>query len=453
MSLGGREIREMNNDDKKPSRAPRYRIAQPPPQPLPDHSILGDLDEPLARVLWRGLRDVREWGVATPTQRGELFSQPGAEFREAMLFASVQAPALADAIGTLASLRTSPRVITTRDLVEACVTVRDWADNRGLVVTALAYAEAAAGLDLDNPILACDAGKAARRAAFADHAESWFDRAIKLAARLKNRREQIRALLGLGALMREIGRFQEAREFIGRASNMAASTRRNRQAAESSHDLLAIAIEDGSYDECEAYVLDALRTYPIHHPSIPRLVHDWAFYLVRRSLYCEAVPLLVAIVPTARRPELKMLYQGTLARAAAGAGRRRLYDESVRGVVALSGVHQEFAAAALANSAEGARFFHEWDRAEGYAARAVEIASERAEVDVQRGALEILDAIATREAAEPQALPPAGSRVEAITGQVMALMHQRQKPPRRPVETDRDTDQGAGEAPKDAHPS
>lgn len=443
----------MSNEDQNPKRVPRYRTSAPPPSPIPDHHILGDLDEPLARVLWRGLRDVREWSAATPAQRGRLFSQPGAEFREGMLFASGQAPALADAIGTLASLRTSPRVVTTRDLVEACVSVRDWADDRGLVHTALAFAEAAAGLDLENPILACDAGKAARRAAHADRAESWFDRALTSAARQKNRREQIRALLGVGALMRETGRYEAAREFIGRASKMAASTRRNRQAAESSHDLLAIAIEDGSFDECETYVLAALRTYPIHHPSIPRLVHDWAFYLVRRALYEQALPLLVAIVPVARRPELKMLYQGTLARAAGGSGRREVYDEAARMVVALSGVHQEFAAAALANSAEGARFFQEWERADGYAARAVEIARERGEADVHRGASEILDAVTARAAPEPQALPPADSNVESVTRRVMALLRQRRKPPRRPVETDRDTDDGPGEVNRETPPS
>lgn len=431
----------MERDERSESpskRAPRYRIAQPPPTPLPDYTILGDLDEPLARVLWRGLRDLRDWTGAAPAERGHLFGDSPAEFQESTLFASARMPALADALGTLAALRLSPRIVTTRDLVQACVDVRDWADKDGLVHTSLAYAEAAAALDLDNPILAAQAGKAARRAGLPDRAESWYDRAEKSAARKRNRREQIRALLGHGSLMRETGRYQEARELIGRASQLAASTRRNRQAAESSHDLLAIAIEDGSYDECEMYVLAALRTYPIHHPSVPRLVHDWSFYLVCRALYLQAVPLLVGIIPEARRAELQMLYQGTLARAAAGAGRRELYDRAVQAVVTLSGVHQEFAAAALANSAEGARFFRDWDRAEGFAARAVEIAAQRGEADVQRGALAILDAVANRTLPEPQALPPSGSKIESITRRIVAFVQQRQKPPRRPVQTDRD---------------
>ena len=148
-----------------------------------------------------------------------------------------------------------------------------------------------------------------------------------------------------------------------------------------------------------------------------------------------------------------MLYQGTLARAAGGSGRREVYDEAVRMVVALSGVHQEFAAAALANSAEGARFFQEWDRADGYAARAVEIARERGEADVHRGASEILDAVTARATPEPQALPPADSNVESVTRRVMALLRQRRKPPRRPVQTDRDTDDGAGEVARETPPS
>lgn len=434
----------MSEDEQpeRPKRSPRYRTAQPPPAPLPDHQILSDLEDPVAQVLWRGLRDLRDWSDTDPARRGTLFGPPSEDFRERLLYSTTQAPELANAIGVFGSLRVSPRTLSVADLVQACVDIWRWADERGLVQTALAFSEAAAGLDLDNPILACDAGKAARRAAMGGRAEQWFDRAQKSAARQKNRRELIRALLGHGALMRETGRYKEARELIERASQMAASTRRHRQAAESAHDLLAIAIEDGSYDECERYVRLALRSYSSHHPSVPRLVHDWAFYLTRLALYRQAVPLLVAIVPLARRPELRMLYQGTLARAAAGCGRRDLFDEAVRGVVTLSGLHQEFAAAALANSAEGARFFAEWDRGEGFAARAVEIARERIETDVQRGALEILDGIAARRPPVPQGEPPQGSRTDQITRRVMALLQQRAKPPRRPVQTDRDTDTG-----------
>lgn len=242
--------------------------------------------------------------------------------------------------------------------------------------------------------------------------------------------------------MRETGRYREARALLGRAAQIAASTRRHRQAAEASHDLLAIAVEDGTYEEAEMYVRAALRNYPIHHPSIPRLVHDWAFFLVRNALYEQALPLLLAIVPLAARPELTMLYWGSLGRAAAGAGRRDLYDYAARHVIALAGLHQEFAAAALANLAEGSRFFREWSRGQEFATHSIEIAVTRHEADVERGAREILTAIIERQVPVAQAPPPRASRIQAITRRIMALLKARKKPPRRPVQTDRDGGRG-----------
>ncbi|HYH78764.1 MAG TPA: hypothetical protein VEX86_03185 [Longimicrobium sp.] len=414
----------------------RYRTSLPPPPPLPEYHILADVDDPLARLLLRGVRDIREWVLLDPGDRAPAPVSPA--MREGLVFASAAHPSLARALAVFSSIREAPRLVSAGELIQACVDVRIWAEERGLVHTAIHFAETAAALDLDNPILACDAGRAARRAAAVERAEAWFDRAEKLGARNKNKRELIRALLGHGNLMRELGRFAEARAFILRASKMASSTRRYRQAAEAAHDLLCIAIEEGTVTDVEEYVETALRTYPIHHPSIPRFVHDWSFHLIRQRLYAEAVPLLAAIVPGASRPELKLLYSGTLARAAAGAGRVEQWKEASDTVLEMVGLIREFAAASLANVAEGSRFFGDWERGERCARRAIEIARERKEADVLAGSKQILTAIRRQVPPETQARPADPERVEAITARITALLHQRQKPARRPVATDRD---------------
>jgi hypothetical protein len=307
-----------------------------------------------------------------------------------------------------------------------------------MAMTAVAFSETAAVIDPENPILSIEAGKATRNAAMPDRSEIWFERGIQLAARKKSRRELIRGLLGYGALLTDLDRLPEAQKKIDRASRLAAQTRRHRQAAEAAHDLLGLAILAAAYDDAERFALEAIQSYPIHHPSVPTLVHDWAFHLVRMKLYAEALPLLVQSVSAAKRPDLRMLFAGTMARAAGGTGRREHYDRAEKIILTLAESYQRWSAAALANLAEGARFFREWDNGERYAARAVAIAAARGEADVQRGALEILDGIAARVPPAPQQQPPKGSRVLAINRRLLELMGRRKKKPRRPVQTDRD---------------
>lgn len=80
-------------------------------------------------------------------------------------------------------------------LAKACQQVHVWADARGMQETALLFAESWARIDPENPIAANEAGRAARRTSHILRAEVWFDRAYALAARHKNRREKIRALM------------------------------------------------------------------------------------------------------------------------------------------------------------------------------------------------------------------------------------------------------------------
>ncbi|MBW3656044.1 MAG: hypothetical protein KY444_08040 [Gemmatimonadetes bacterium] len=398
--------------------------------------MLGEADDSLTHVLWRGLRDVRAWTEATADERRTWLSRDSGDYAEQLAHAINQAPELEEALRSLATLRTSPRLISLGELAHACQQVYDWADTRGIGITALLYAEAWGALDSDNPIASGAAGRMARRSAEVHRAEIWYDRAYMLAARAKNRREQIRALIGRGGLVREMGRYAEARMYFGQAANMAGSTRRHRQAAEVQHELLTIAAEEGQYTEAEVYMRAALREYPIHHRALPWLAHDWAFLLVRLAYYQEARVLLEAVVPHVKRPDLQVVVWGTLGRAAAGCGDRAVYDEAREQVLSLCGVHEEYAAAALAHLAAGAQFFSEWALADQLAGRAVVIARKRHQGDVERGALEILDAISLRRAPPAQAPPSPRSRIYTIQRRMLARLNERLQPRRREVVRD-----------------
>lgn len=426
----------MVQDHKTTSR--RFRTFYPPPEPLPAHALLGDLDDPIARVLWLAARDVADWSEEGPEFREFRASSPegAAWYRECLAYAMANTPELEEALGAFAALRLSPRLAQLSHVAGACERVYEWAERRGLHETALLFAETWARVDPDNPIASNAAGRAARRTAHVHRAEVWFDRACKLAARLKNRREKIRALIGQGGLLRELGRHAEARKLFLNAARLAQSTRRHRQAAEVQHELLTIAAETGSYQEAEHYMRAALREYPVHHRALPWLAHDWAFFLVRLHLYDHARVLLEAIRPHIARRDLQVVVDGTLGRTLAASGHRDAYEDCVRRVIALGTVHEEYAAAALAHLAVGAQFFQEWDAAERMAERAVEIARARRQADVERGASDILCAIQQRKPPAGQADPPDPNRLSAIQRQVLSRLRERTKPRRRQVVED-----------------
>jgi tetratricopeptide (TPR) repeat protein len=302
--------------------------------------------------------------------------------------------------------------------------------------TALLFAENWGRIDPENPIAANEAGRAARRTAHVHRAEVWFERAYTLAARHKNRREKIRALIGHGGLLRELGRYGEARSRFFDAARIAASTRRHRQAAEVQHELLTIAVETGSYAEAEHYMRAALREYPVHHRALPWLAHDWAFFLVLLSLYREARVLLEAVRPHVSRRDLQVVVEGTLGRAAAGCGDRDAYELCRERVLVLSSAHGEYAAAALAHLAVGAQFFGEWELAEEMGVRAMETARTRHQLDVERGATEIVRAIRARQPAPPQASLPQPNKLAIIERDMLARLRAWTKPRRRRVVDD-----------------
>jgi hypothetical protein len=177
----------------------------------------------------------------------------------------------------------------------------------------------------------------------------------------------------------------------------------------------------------------ALKHYPVHHPGIPGLVHDWCFLLVQSGFYAQAIPLLRASVPHIEKTEIQLVSWGILARAAAGAEVKGLYDECLTHIQALVERTHEFAAAALAHAAYGARFFSEWEQAEALATRSREIAKARHETEVAQGVEEFLVAIRAKEAPLAQVEPPAGSRTVEIAERMMSLLDARQRPTRRPV--------------------
>lgn len=399
---------------------PGWRVdAQGRPEGWP---VLDDVDGALGLTLWRALRAVWTWVDTPPERRAGLSREPTREVRERLALACAEAPELASAFNLFALLA---RTASSPDRVQiggACQAVHAWAEERGLMETAVHFAEAAARANEDDPCCANIAGRTCRRAALKDRAAAWYFRAFRLAVRSRDRSEMIRALLGYGALQKEMGRHAEARSVFQRAARRAERIGRRRQAAEAHHDLLTIAAEVGSFDEAARHVRNALRLYPTRHPYLPLLAHDWAWLLVRLSHYSAAIPLLELAVIRSPRPSVEAVVWATLARAAAGAGHIARLPVMKTRVLDLLRVHDEFAPAALIHLAEAARMVRDWSKAEVYATAALEAAQRREQPLIQADATILLNQIRLREAAsrEKPILEP--ERVEALTRRFTARL-------------------------------
>lgn len=399
----------------------RRPIPPPPYWRLDEHggpfgsAVLRECNGALGLVLWLGLRRVWTWCEAAPHRRRKIGKAASAESRDGWDAAKSAAPELSSPLSTLELLGQAPGDISPVQLSEACDEIHRWAEYHGLLSTAVHFAEAAARAWPENTERANSAGRICRRAGLSQRSAGWFFRAYPLALRNKDREQAIRALLGYGALMKDLGRLPEARSLFRRAARRAARTGRRRQAAEAYHDLMALSAEDGKLHEVEAYASRALDLYPLHGSRLPYLAHDFAFVLMRRRLYAVAYPLLEAflrVVPS------RNLLPGlsTFAWAAAGCNLPNRFDDAERRVLQLLADHEDCAAAAYLHLAEGARLLERWTKAENYARTALAEAQRRQDAALEREAHALNAAIASRMRVPPAA-EQLGADVHAIIRQ------------------------------------
>lgn len=387
----------------------RLHRIYPPPPPLDRLHVLEQIESATGLVLWRALVDVRLWAAA-PAERRNLFHAPSAEVRERFALARAETPELAPALGTFALLLQAPEVVAEPQVADACAFVHQWADERGLVMTALLFAEAAADAQPGNPARANLGARSARRALLYERAGAWHLRAYKLSVRARDEREKVWALLGYGSMMKEIGRYAEARRFFERGARRAKGTGRRKEAALAHHNLMSIAVELGDFRLAEVHTTAAMSLYPHDHPRIPALAHDFAFALLRQQQYSAALALLERVVPLIKRPEEQALVLSSLAWAAAGAGRRTRLTQAERTAVELVGIFAEYTAAVFLHLAEGWRACADWERAGRYAEAAQRAAERRQEPHLAREAAELRDTIHQRDRAGHDAPPDARTR-------------------------------------------
>lgn len=278
---------------------------------------LGVLDEVPGEggvVLWQALRDATLWSEAAPELRPGLFQRRGARTGASPALPAELAPAVRD----LHALAASPASGDPARIAAACRAVAGWADEHGLLSTALAFAQASALADPTDAEAACEVARLARRRAEEARAETWYRRTVAVARQRGDWATYSRAFLGLGSLHARRGSVAAARRFYMRALRAADRNTLRELEGRALQKLFSVAAEGGQRREAVRLANSALELYGPRHPRTARLALDVARHWVAGGHFGRALPVLRALRFHAHAAPLRIPVLAELARAAAG---------------------------------------------------------------------------------------------------------------------------------------
>jgi tetratricopeptide (TPR) repeat protein len=384
---------------RKPRR--RWRWHVPPAivhgaEALEGTEILSEYTGELGLVLWQAVRDISLWSSVTPPDaRAGLFGPNAGKRRAASIAAADPDSEIAPALATVARILEDPAGTSSEQVMLACREISQWADSRGTLATALAFAQAAAFACPGNAASGLRVGQVARRRTEYARAETWFRRTIGLARQARDWASYAEAFSALGNLYMQRGNLPVARQLFIRAYRAAKRHSLRSLQANSLHNLFVIAARSGQHDEAEALARTAFEAYDSENPRLPVFAHDVAYFWAERGQFVPALSVARALLPHMTNPVDRLCGLGSIARAAGGAGDREAYEEVRPEIwkVVRSPDGGEVAAGALTDVARGAASLGDWTEAEEAAAAAEEFASARQQAEVELTAQAILDAV------------------------------------------------------------
>ena len=347
----------------EPPVPPKIRIPQT--GPLAFMYVLSEFDalglENEGMRLWQALRRVRDWHASPPDGLSPRFGDARKAYEDVD-------PALRPTLAALDRLLRDPEPdeATIEAAAFACLNAALWAEERGACRTALGFLHAAEDVDPDNPHYAYNLARVARKMAFYEESEAWLKWAHYVARTYGRWEVATLALSGLGNLHRQRGNLPKARRFHEVARRMARLKDLRTLEGDALYDLAVMSGDFGDHALVVTYAREALSAYGPGHSQIYYLAHDIAWYWMD-SLgdFENASHVFSALLDHVWKPSHRLLICANLARAAAGAGWKEMFESmwlESWGVIRQS-VDQEGHAAALAQLALGAGSLGDWERA------------------------------------------------------------------------------------------
>ncbi|HET7229707.1 MAG TPA: tetratricopeptide repeat protein [Longimicrobium sp.] len=365
-------------------------------------SVLEEISSDLGLVLWQSLRDAMLWGRADQAQRAALFTPAADTSRMAATLAAGAPAEIEEPLKALAGMVGQPEAAREENVSLACRQISQWAEARGQLATALAFAQSAAVVTPADPSGAYNVGRLARRRAEHARAETWYRRTIALARQAGDWPTYALAFCGLGNLYKQRGNFPVARRFYERALRAAGRNSLHDIEGMALHEMFGIAVQTEETAKAHELARGAYEAYGPHHALLPNLAHDIAYFWIMQGYSDRALPVLKTLTKHLHELESRVALAGNIVRAAGGAGERETFQTAWAEAVELvtANPNAGMVPGAWLELAHGALSLGAWDRAEDAAQRALEGATRRSDGKTRLTAEALIDAARRRARAE-----------------------------------------------------
>jgi tetratricopeptide (TPR) repeat protein len=394
-----------------------------PPGPVPvshathgeDPVIPGEIGGDAAEALGLLLECVSAWVSRAVEGRG-LGYHPAAD--------RVRTDAVAELLLTCEALlrlvhEDRPDPDTSEAVGLGCFQIAEWAEERGALGTALAWAQTAIAAWPQQPHYAYLIGRLARKRAQNAHAEDWLRYAMRLARRRMVWEVYALALSGYANLKRQKGNIPVATRYHRLALKAARRFGLKTFEGDAFYDLAVMCFEVGEARTGVDYSRKALAAYGPGHTRVAQLASDVAWCLMCHfGEFEQAAYVFESLLAHVWEPAPRLLVCANLARAAAGAGWEEAFEKAWVNTWILLGApgSQEAHASALLQLAHGAASVGAWERAKMAIDQAISVSRAREEHKVLAMS-EAIRAALVGESAAAGFLSPRFSADETLGGE------------------------------------
>lgn len=165
------------------------------------------------------------------------------------------------------------------------------------IAAALSFAEAASLSWPSNARSALALGRLFRRNGHPREAETWLNRARRLASHYRDHECVALSTSSLGMLFWEQGNLKQAQKLLDRAQRVTRRHGLRTLEGEVLHNCLVVAVDSGKLDAAEDFARGAFERYVPNHPKLPALAYDTAYLWLSRGYTFGALRVFQALVP------------------------------------------------------------------------------------------------------------------------------------------------------------
>jgi tetratricopeptide (TPR) repeat protein len=292
---------------------------------LPARAALQELQPRLASVVYPVLRLVL---LFTEARHAEWFAADDLRRWEVELLRDSSGDPLVQVMAVIVGFLADAPAGDTMALPYACLAAADHAHQLNAEETALLFTEAAALCRPENARLAYLAGRSLKNSGRAREAERWLTRAMKVARGSGDGLAYALCHNSLGMLHWESGANSKARTHLRRALRSARQHRHRNVEGIVLHNLFIVGFTSGDLEGVEEFARRAFELYRPHHPRLPALAYDIAYYWLTRGYAARALPIFRALEERFDQPEQRIQVLAAQVRAAGAAGDAEAFERA-----------------------------------------------------------------------------------------------------------------------------